>query len=455
MTENAQDGGVVRRWKACFGDASLESEFRQFGMADQRKRGVVMLCVIGAVSAFSLINDLLQYQSGSGALLQIFLTRLSVLGVCATAALALGRTRLQAVIHLFVTICGLFLVGITVYVVAYHPVVGVMAPTTVVGAVALIYFFAPLPFPTLFGLATLMSVGGWIGWAILRGPQTGADSVRLFLWLTIVNVVGFLGSNAFHRTQRALFWEKRQLERQKIQAERAYERERMALGQFKQFAELISHEFRNPLAIVKGKAQLLQLMATLDGAKDPDALPAIERAVDRLDTLFSQWLASDRLAEGDIPFHAESVALTALMRRVTDDMSRPGQDVTVAPVPPGLSVSGDPILLALVLSNLIDNAGKYSPKGGAIQIAVSQRGQWAILQVRDHGMGIAPDLLDRVFEKYYRVSTDSGIRGFGLGLFLVRRIAEMHGGSVGIDSTLGKGTTVSLSLPLEPSAPRL
>lgn len=93
----------------------------------------------------------------------------------------------------------------------------------------------------------------------------------------------------------------RSLSIQRDQLERSFRREQATLGQYRQFAALIAHEFRNPLAIVKGKAQLLQLAARLRAPPDADALPAIERAVDRLDTLFNQWLASDQIEDGDIP----------------------------------------------------------------------------------------------------------------------------------------------------------
>lgn len=325
-----------------------------------------------------------------------------------------------------------------------------MAPTTTVALVTLIYFFAPLQFPKIVVLATLSSVGGWIGWVVLRGGQTDTDAFRFFLWLASVNLVGSFGSNASQRTSRALFWERRELARQKALVEVAYERERFALNQFKQFAELISHEFRNPLAIVKSKVQLMQLIEALNEADDPEALPAIERAVNRLETLFSQWLASDRLAEGDVSVNLRRTSLAEVMSQLEGEAPASQRHPIVFAMPaPDMFVQSDPVLLRLVLINLLDNAVKYSPMGGKIAVSVLQEGDWAIIKVQDQGMGIAADQLDRLFDKYFRVSHDNGIRGFGIGLFLVRRIMEMHGGSARIDSSPGQGTTASLSLPLD------
>lgn len=441
--------GLLRYWCACFVDGEVERQYREHRFKDQRRRGMAVLGIVTVFGTMNLVIELSHVFGGDGALPHILALRVFTFLAGVSAVVYVYRTRSQRALENFLTAYGLFLVGVTMFVVGYHPRTGTMSATGVVGTVALIYFFAPLQFPRVWLLAIVMSVGGWSAWTFLRGADPAEDAFRLFLWLATMNLVGAVGCNAQNRTLRALFWEQGQLSVEKARAEAAYERERVALGHFRQFAELISHEFRNPLAIVKGKAQLLQLMSTMDGAEDPEALPAIERAVHRLDTLFSQWLASDRLVEGDIPFQPEMVPLARLFVQVNREVPVGHRHPLTFEEPGDLAVWADPVMLRLVLSNLIDNAQKYSPDGGAIRVGAVRQDDWAVVRVQDHGMGIAPELVERVFDRYFRVSRDSGIRGFGIGLFMVRRIIDMHGGTVHLESALAQGTTVTLRLPLE------
>ncbi|MBF0375155.1 MAG: HAMP domain-containing histidine kinase [Alphaproteobacteria bacterium] len=443
----------INRWRATFADDSDEHDFREQGLADQRRSGVTVAAVVMVLPTLNLLAEIPRMLHGDEGLGEIALLRILVVAVSAAMIVFLLRTASQRAVANVLTVYGLFVVAATVLIVCFHPTIGVMAPTSTVAILTLIYFFAPLHFTRVVLLAALISVGGWFGWVVVRGGQTGTDAFRLILWLASVNLVGFFGCNASNRTMRALFWERRELARQKALAEAAYQRERVALGQFKQFAQLISHEFRNPLAVVKSKVQLMQLIAALDKADDPEALPAIERAVNRLDTLFSQWLASDRVAEGDMTLDVRRIGLAELLRTV--EREAPVSDkhpIVFDPVASDLGTEADPVLLRLVLTNLLENAVKYSPKGGAIRVSALREGAQVVIRVRDHGMGIAPERLDRVFDKYYRESHDNGIRGFGLGLFLVKRTMESHGGSVSIESGLGEGTTVILKMPVDPGS---
>lgn len=408
-----------------------------------------MAAVVAVLPTLSLLVELPKYIDGDHTLQQVILARMFVVLVSVSVIASLIKSKSQPAAEAILSIYGVFAVGVTAFVVAFHTGMGNMAPTSAVAMAAMIYFFAPLQFPITVFLAVLMSVAGWIGWGILRGDQPSEDVFRLALWLGSVNLVGFFGSNAYHRTIRSLFWEQRQLAQQKSLVEQAYARERHAFEKFKQFAELISHEFRNPLAIVKSKAQLLQLISDMGGATDPDALPAIERAVDRLDALFKQWLASDSLSEDDMTIAPRPVVLVDLMRQVAGEAPlSAAHPIIFEPVPEDLVAKADPGLLRMVLLNILDNAVKYSPDGGEIHVHARLEGQQAIIAVRDHGMGIAAEKLGHVFDKYYRASHDGGVRGFGLGLFLAHRIMVMHEGALDIDSTFGEGTTVSLRLPV-------
>lgn len=239
---------------------------------------------------------------------------------------------------------------------------------------------------------------------------------------------------------RQWFWEKQLLRT-------AYDRERVAFDRFKEFAQLISHEFRNPLAVVKSKAQLMQLIADMGGVPEPAALSAIECAADRLSTLLNQWLQSDGYAESNfapVPRQLPLADLFARVQAVTP--SSPRHPVVFALPPPNLVVQADVDLLAIALSNLLDNSIKYSPDGGAVFVSARSDNGMIVMDVADNGCGIAPELSSRIFEKYFRVSHDKGIPGFGIGLFLVRKIVDLHGGSVTFSQAPGRGTIFSIKI---------
>ena len=111
-------------------------------------------------------------------------------------------------------------------------------------------------------------------------------------------------------------------------------------------------------------------------------------------------------------------------------------------------VIGDERLLAQLLDNFLSNAVKFTPQGGTVTVTLSERSGAALIEVRDTGVGIPPDETGKVFDRFYRASTAATISGTGLGLAIVKSIAEAHGGSVGVTSELGVGTTFHVSLPL-------
>jgi signal transduction histidine kinase len=122
------------------------------------------------------------------------------------------------------------------------------------------------------------------------------------------------------------------------------------------------------------------------------------------------------------------------------------------PSGPAVTVAGDRDRLKQVLVNLIDNAIKYTPAGGRIAVEVTQAGDAVVLSVADTGIGIAPDALPLVFDRFYRVATDRGEIGAGLGLAIVRSICAAHGGTVTAESTPRAGSTFKVTLPQAPPA---
>jgi signal transduction histidine kinase len=112
-----------------------------------------------------------------------------------------------------------------------------------------------------------------------------------------------------------------------------------------------------------------------------------------------------------------------------------------------LHINCDAALLEIALSNLIDNAIKYSPKDSPINITVGFDAGDAVVRIQDHGVGMSTEDIKRIFEKFFRSTKTDNVQGVGLGLFIVNRIIELHGGSIKVESELGVGTTFIVSLP--------
>lgn len=213
----------------------------------------------------------------------------------------------------------------------------------------------------------------------------------------------------------------------------------------------VSHEIRGPLARMTLALPLLHQ----EGASGP-ITEIFERELKAADTLLSEVLA---LARGQrsaalvmAPADLATIAAAALKDRaiaIEHKAQRIVPELQPAPV------LGDERLIARAIGNLLDNALKYTPNGGLIQVWSGQEAGWSVLRIVDDGIGIAPAHLPQIFEPFYRPD-DSRSRetgGTGLGLAIVRTIVQSHGGSIGLSSTKGKGTMVELRLPLQVTPP--
>jgi two-component system sensor histidine kinase VicK len=170
----------------------------------------------------------------------------------------------------------------------------------------------------------------------------------------------------------------------------------------------------------------------------------------RLATLLDDFLDVQLLEEGPLELSLGDVDVSALLRTQAVLFSAESEkhrlDVELPEEP--LVVEGDAGRLAQVFANLISNAIKYSPQGGAVKISGKDDDDVVRIRVRDEGFGIPPDLRDRIFTKFFRgAATARGIPGSGLGLALARSVVEAHGGSIDFASVVGKGTTFSVELP--------
>ena len=217
-----------------------------------------------------------------------------------------------------------------------------------------------------------------------------------------------------------------------------------------EFVALVSHEFRTALVGISGFSEMIRDEdVSLEEAKTYAG--DINKDAERLNRMINDMLDLDRIEAGRLTLQTQPVELNPLLEDAIERARVSSERHTIKgnldPVQP--TVVADPDRIAQVVSNLLSNAIKYSPQGGEILISsLAQDGQVEV-SVRDHGMGIGPDFLEKLFSRYERYEkTSSKILGTGLGLAITRQIVEMHGGKIWVDSELGAGSDFHFTLPL-------
>lgn len=228
------------------------------------------------------------------------------------------------------------------------------------------------------------------------------------------------------------------------------------------FVHVAAHELRNPLAVVKSVCSLLRLQI---GRGKPTGdlgrkMAVVEREADRLVSLLNEVVDAFQGQEGFLVLKQERVDLKDVIRSALEPFLESGGSHPLifegemdGDMNGRALVSGDPRRLGDVARNLVGNATKYSPDGGEVRVGLRVQNARAIVSVRDHGLGIPHDQLERVFESFYRAdnlgklgSRDPG--GMGLGLPICRSIVERHGGRIWAESKEGEGSTFYVELPL-------
>lgn len=218
-----------------------------------------------------------------------------------------------------------------------------------------------------------------------------------------------------------------------------------------EFVNTVSHELKTPLTAILGG---LEILASDLAAVPPDQrelLGVINDSALRLRDLIFDLLNLSRLESGRVQLKEAPCELRPLIEGVVRLLPAHPRHLIEIDVQPGLEavlLDGDKIRQAL--TNYSSNAIKYSPKGGRVIIRAIAEGEELVLSVSDEGLGISPDNISRLFQKFYRVNASytAEIEGTGLGLVIVKRIAELHGGRVFVESELGRGSTFGLRLPL-------
>ena len=224
------------------------------------------------------------------------------------------------------------------------------------------------------------------------------------------------------------------------------------------FLAMLAHELRNPLAPISNGLQLLKLPdLEPDTLRDTTAL--MERQLTHLVRLVDDLLDVSRIVNGKLTFQREPLDLNDVLRRAVEEtqpaLDARGHELQWAASDEPVVVEGDAVRLAQVFGNLLVNAAKYTETPNAVRLSLEQDGTSAVVRVRDFGIGIAADMLPRIFHLFVQAD-DSLARtqgGLGIGLTLVRRIVELHGGAVTASSEgPGRGSEFVVTLPLSRAA---
>ncbi len=217
---------------------------------------------------------------------------------------------------------------------------------------------------------------------------------------------------------------------------------------------MLAHEMRTPLASIKGYSSAMLLdEIDLDSEMTAEFLQAIDEESDRLNEMVTHILDSTVIEAGALELHREPVLLSRVIRRTVDLMARrTDRHRLIVQIDPGLPpVNADEQRVHQVLTNLLDNAIKYAPGGGMIVVRChhDERRSEAVVQVSDQGIGIAPEHLNKLFERFFRTEQRQthGVSGTGLGLPIVDSIVRAHGGRIWAESAVDEGTTLTFTLP--------
>lgn len=244
--------------------------------------------------------------------------------------------------------------------------------------------------------------------------------------------------------------QERTLAEKQAELQEALRKEQEASDLQKQFISMVSHEFRTPLSIIDGNAQILERrIGTLPSDETGKRLKTVRSAVSRLVNMMEAVLSSSMLKTGRLDLHPEDFDLASLIRELCQEQadlsSRHRIEFDAGDLPN--SVTLDKKIVTLILTNLLSNAVKFTKDDPLIKVAAVVRSDGYSVSVEDNGVGIPDNELPHIFERFFRATTSSGVAGSGVGLALVKDLVALHRGSVAVSSVLGKGTKFDIVFP--------
>jgi signal transduction histidine kinase len=283
----------------------------------------------------------------------------------------------------------------------------------------------------------------------LDTPEFSADDQRLIEMLAAHAAVAIERAELYDRIEQNAAQQAEMVTQLQAANERLRE-----LDQLKSdFVSLVSHELRAPLTNMKGALELLlDSLEMLEGSRGWALLEVLDEEVARLTRLVQGVLEVTRIEAGRLSIDQQPLDLRRHLEKVVQQVDvRAAQHDFVLHADENLPlVAADPDRVTDILSNLLDNAMKYSPRGGEITIETQTENGTLTVSIVDRGVGIPAEQLDDVFDKFHRIDTSDAREsyGYGLGLYITRKLVEAQGGKIWVDSTPGQGSRFSFTLPL-------
>jgi signal transduction histidine kinase len=239
-----------------------------------------------------------------------------------------------------------------------------------------------------------------------------------------------------------------------IENARLYTQAREAVRVRDEFLSIAAHELKTPITSLRGTAQLLlrtlEKSGTVDAQRLRGRLAAINQQSGKIGRLVNQLLDVSRLDAGKLTLDRAPTDLPGLVRGVAEAAEALSDRHAIAVRAEGAAIATvDPIRLEQVLTNLVDNAIKYSPDGGPIEIALTRPSPGEVaISVTDRGLGIPPEHRSRIFDRFFQAHAGNHYSGMGLGLYVSRQIVELHGGTLEADFPAEGGTRFVVRLPV-------
>ncbi|HEX4927713.1 MAG TPA: ATP-binding protein [Burkholderiales bacterium] len=348
------------------------------------------------------------------------------------------------------------------------------AAAVTLGAVLLRWFLDPwlgeaVPYITLYGAVSIAVWFGGVGPAVLAtvlgyaianvryiAPEGAleiaapADAIALGLFSLSCSLIIVLGE-AMRRARDRYRASEVELKEHARQLQRADSNK-------SRFLAVMAHELRNPLAPLRTGVALLRLKHQDPAARETHDM--MERQIAQLTRLIDDLLDVSRIDRGKLELRSERVPIESVMRTALDtarpNLDAKGHTLTVRAPPAPLFVQGDAVRLSQVLSNLLNNAAKFTPANGRIELSAGEEAGRVVVTVADNGVGIAPEDLKEVFDMFVQLENPNpaSAGGLGLGLTLARSIVERHGGSIEARSAgRGQGAQFIVRLPVAPPPP--
>jgi signal transduction histidine kinase len=236
---------------------------------------------------------------------------------------------------------------------------------------------------------------------------------------------------------------------------RLYREARAAVGLRDEFMSVAAHELKTPMTSLRGYAQLLSREFDRGEVANPErarrAATTIQVQSDKLARLVGQLLDISRIQSGKLAIELKPADLSELVHDVVDAArTQLKRHTLLARLPDELPTIIDPLRIEQVLTNLVDNAIKYSPEGGQIDVSLTAEPDMIRLAVRDHGVGIPPEHRAHIFDRFYQAHAGgplTSMAGMGLGLYISREIVELHGGTIDAEFPDDGGTRFVVTLP--------